>query len=362
MASFLRKIPDVTKGLLAATLSISVIYVSLRVADGSFGRSSDLKRPSSRVPYLALVPSQVLYYPWTLFTTTFVEQDVINFLVNTVTIVLGGRYFERAWGSKGLAMTILVTSLIPNVLIVFLYIAWGALTGNSDRANTPCTGGITIQAAFLVAFKQLVPEHTVSIYKGIVKIRVKHFPAIFLLVNTLSGIILGTDTALVFAWLGFLTTWIYLRFYKSQPDLSGSTTAVKGDASETFAFATFFPNVVQQPIAAVSDRIFDVLCAINLCTPFSDEAVELSNQQAASRGDAGLPTFVKQSRGVKGMSKREEAERRRALALRALDQRLNNASSGGPSSTQSRPPTSVTPSISVDQQALGQTDYRPDEN
>lgn len=255
-------------------------------------------------------------------------------------------------------MTVLVTSLIPNVVIVPTYFIWGAIMGNTTRASTACTGSITLQAAFLVAFKQLVPEHTVSIYKGVLKVRVKHFPAIFLLVNTLSGLVLGTDTALIFAWFGFMTTWIYLRFYKKQPDLTGTQTGMKGDASETFSFATFFPNAMQPPVAAVCDQMFNLMCTLKLCTPFSDEAIELSNQQAASRGDAGLPTFVKQSRGKMGMSKREEAERRRALALRALDQRLNNAGS----SSQPKPPTSVTPSISADQQVLGQTDYRPDDN
>lgn len=346
----LNKLPDVTKGLLGALLVTAVIYNGIRLQYPIEGFRLQ------EVPYLALVPAQVFYYPWTLVTTTFVEQNLIGFVVSLLTIVFGGRYFERAWGSKGFAMTVLVTSLIPNVVIVPTYYIWGAIMGNTARTSTACTGSITLQAAFLVAFKQLVPEHTVSIYKGVLKVRVKHFPAIFLLVNTLSGLLLGTDTALIFAWLGFLTTWIYLRFYKKQPDLTGANTSVKGDASETFAFATFFPNVLQPPVAALSDQIFNFMCVIKVCTPFSDEAVELSNQQAASRGDAGLPQFVKQSRGKMGMSKREEAERRRALALKALDQRLNNAGS----SSQPKP-TSVTPSISADQQALGQTDYRPDE-
>jgi membrane associated rhomboid family serine protease len=345
------KLPDVTKGLLGALLVTNVIYNGIRLSY-PVGAGFRLQE----VPYLALVPSQVLYYPWTLATTTFVEQNLIGLLISLATILFGGRYFERAWGSKGFAMTVLVTSLIPNIAIVPTYYIWGAIMGNTTRASTACTGGITLQAAFLVAFKQLVPEHTVSIYKGILKVRVKHFPAIFLVVNTLSGLLLGTDTALIFAWLGFMTTWIYLRFYKKQPDLTGANTSIKGDASETFAFATFFPNVLQPPVAAVCDQIFNFLCTIRVCTPFSDEAVELSNQQAASRGDAGLPLFAKQSRGKMGMSKREEAERRRALALRALDQRLNAASSSQP-----KPPTSVTPSISADQQALGQTDYKPDE-
>lgn len=88
-----------------------------------------------------------------------------------------------------------------------------------------------------MAFKQLVPEHTVTLFKGIVKIRVKHFPAMFLLVNTLSGPIFGTDVAAVLAWLGFFSSWTYLRFYKrSFPDLgSNQAPSLKGDASEIFA-------------------------------------------------------------------------------------------------------------------------------
>ena len=349
-------IPPVTRILLGLIVATSVLYNTARWT--SLQAATEKPTPKTPlVPFIALVPSEVLYYPWTLITSVFVEQNIITLVVNGATVLFGGRYFERAWGSKDFALVLLVTSLIPNILAVPTYIFWGAVLGNSSRALTPITGGITVQAAFLVAFKQMVPEHTVSVYKGIIKMRVKHFPAIFLAVNTLSGVLLGTDTALVLAWLGLLTSWTYLRFYKRQPDLSGTTSdgrGVKGDASETFTFATFFPDVVQPPIAAVCDQIFDLLCTIKLCTQFSDEAVAMSNEHAAARGEGGLPTFVKQPRGFKGMSKREEAERRRALALRALDQRLNT-------STRSAPATNtVTPSVSQGQEALGQTDYHPD--
>ena len=190
-------------------------------------------------------------------------------------------------------------------------------------------GSVALQAAFLVAFKQLVPEHTVTFLKGILKVRVKHFPAIFLVANTLSGFILGTDSALVLAWGGFFTSWIYLRFYKPQADLSGTGTApstLRGDASETFAFAYFWPDVVQPPIAAMADGIYNTLVAIKVLKPFSAEEVETSNVQATARGEGGLPSLLDQgARGGRGGGKREEAERRRALALKALDQRLHDA-------------------------------------
>ncbi len=349
-------IPPVTRILLGLILAISLLYntarwTSLQAANGTPDAKPIL------VPYIALVPSQVLFYPWTLLTSVCVEQNIVTLLVNGATVLFGGRYFERAWGSKDFALVLLITSLIPNMLAIPTYIIWSAVTSSPARALTPITGGITVQATFLVAFKQMVPEHTVSVYKGVMKMRVKHFPAIFLAVNTLSGLLLGTDTALVLAWPGLLTSWTYLRFYKRQPDISGTTNAggvVKGDASETFAFATFFPDVIQPPIAAVCNQMFDFLCTIKLCTPFSNEAVAMSNEHAAARGDGGLPTFVKQPRGLRGMSKREEAERRRALALKALDQRLNNPVRPAAGSN------AVTPSVSQGQETLGQTEYHPD--
>ncbi|RMZ77009.1 hypothetical protein DV738_g4574, partial [Chaetothyriales sp. CBS 135597] len=312
--------------------------------------------PSGPVaPYLALIPSYVVFYPWTLITTVFVEQNIITLLVNSAAVYFGGRYFERAWGSRAFLFALLLTTLVSNLLAVPFYITWAALSGRSGRANTPITGGITLQAAFLVACKQIVPEHTVSIHKGMIKLRVKHFPAIFLAANTISGLVFGTTTALVLSWLGLITTWVYLRFYKRQPDLSSTSTdsgGIKGDASETFAFATFFPEAIQPPIASVCDKIFDVLCTLRLCTPFSDEAVAVSNEQAAHREDGGLPEFVKQSRGGKGISKREEAERRRALALRALDQRLNAATSSKPAET-----SVAAPSEPNDQEPVKEADH-----
>src|SRR6186713_3418799 len=94
---------------------------------------------------------------------------------------------------------------------------------NYKDSNATLQGTISIQAAFLVAFKQLVPEHTVTILKGLIKIRVKHFPAIFLVANTISAVLFLTDEASVLSWIGFVSSWTYLRFYKRQPDLSGTS-------------------------------------------------------------------------------------------------------------------------------------------
>lgn len=166
--------------------------------------------------------------------------------------------------------------------------------------------------------------------------RVKHFPAVFVLLNSLSGPLLGTDTAFFLSWFGFLTSWIYLRFYRVAPSLSTSSTGegavIKGDASDTFTFAHFFPERIQVLLDPLCESVYKTLIAARVCTPFSDEAIDAGNEQAQARADGGLPSLMNGGRGGRGGGgRREEAERRRALALRALDQRLNAAAAAAAS-------------------------------
>jgi len=176
--------------------------------------------------------------------------------------------------------------------------------------------------------------------------RVKHFPAIFLLANTTSAVIFGTETAAFLAWLGFLVSWTYLRFYRRSPALTAATggeaATVKGDASDTFAFTSFFPEATHGVLNPATSAIYAALVALRVCVPFSAAAIDASNESAAARADAGagLPSLM----GGRGSGRREEAERRRALALAALDQRLNAAASrpansapAGPSGAVSAP-------------------------
>ncbi|KAF9888340.1 hypothetical protein FE257_008773 [Aspergillus nanangensis] len=382
-------IPPVTRICLISLLTLSLLYniARWRQIDTTAGAVAI----TPIIPYLTLVPSQLLFYPWTLLTATFVEQNIFTVLLNAATLFYGGKYLERAWSSREFAKFILAIALIPNVVIVPLYLIGAGIRGSSANgyalffAQQDCTdscafptdsvypsvtqicGGFSIQASFLVAFKQLVPEHTVTIFKGLVKMRVKHFPALFLLLNTISGVIFGTHVAAMLSWLGLLTSWTYLRFFKRQPDLTGTSTdglGSKGDASETFAFACLFPDMMQPPIAFISDQIYVLLVTLKICTPFSDEDIATGNEQALARGEAGLPSILNSTRG-RGIGKREEAERRRALALKALDQRLQAAAVGRAPSHSPIPqgtsqPQTATPTVAAGQSMLGETSYTPD--
>jgi len=125
-------------------------------------------------------------------------------------------------------------------------------------------------------------------------------------------------------------TWIYLRFYRVSELSSATATGgeglkMKGDASDTFAFVAFFPDRVHPYLAPFCDNVYATLVQLKVCTPFSEEAIEAGNENAASRSEGGLPSLMN---GRGGSGRRAEAERRRALALKALDQRLNAAAAG----------------------------------
>lgn len=165
------------------------------------------------------------------------------------------------------------------------------------------------------------------------------------------------------ALFGFLTSWTYLRFYKTVfPDLDSSQpTSMRGDASETFAFAEFFPAPVKPAVAAFADQVFGVLVAMKICTPFS--AAEVSAAHSNSFAPRNAPGGV-----------RAEAERRRALALKALDQRLHAATSANRSHSQppnhnpaatihTQPqPSAQTAMTSQPNALLGETSYNPDQD
>lgn len=195
---------------------------------------------------------------------------------------------------------------------------------------TTIAGTIPLQIGFLVAFSQLVPAHTVTLFRGIISLRVPRFPLLYLaLVLLLSLTPLLTLASFLLAIFGFLTSWTYLRFYKAVfPDLDASQApySLRGDASETFAFAEFFPAPAKPLVAAVADQVFHVLVAMRLCVPFSAAEVSAASAGGGTNG-GGSGGYHGHRSGAPG-SARAEAERRRALALKALDQRLHAATAG----------------------------------
>ncbi|KAF6819936.1 Rhomboid-like protein 19 [Colletotrichum sojae] len=353
-------IPPVTRVLLAVLVLQSFLSAAIRYRQWS--ATSEIV-----IPYLTLIPQLSLIYPWTFLTSTLVENNIFTLGIAGVTIYYGGRYLERAWSSAELAKFVAITAVIPNTMTFALMIIFFTLTRNERWTLTVIGGTIPMQISFLVAFSQLVPAHTVTLFRGILSLRVPRFPLLYLgIVFALSLTPLLTTASFSLALTGFLTSWTYLRFYKAVfPDLDASQpTSLRGDASETFAFAEFFPGPVKPFVAALSAQVFDVLVAMRICSPFSPENAQ------AGRGN----NFI-QRNGPGGA--RAEAERRRALALKTLDQRLHAATANAASRPSSQPPAQqpTGPTVQTQPQAhtqtamttqptemLGETNYTPEQD
>jgi membrane associated rhomboid family serine protease len=317
------------------------------------------------VEWLTLVPQLSLFYPWTFLTASLAEESLTSLLIAGVTLFNGGRYLERAWSSKEFAKFLVVVSLVPNFLCFCLLVFMFTITRNEDWTLSTINGTIPIQISFLVAFSQLVPAHTVTLFRGVLSLRVPRFPLIYIGLVTLANLTPWVSSAsLPLAIFGFLTSWTYLRFYKTVfPDLDSSQPAsMRGDASETFAFSEFFPNPVKPFITALADQVFGMLVAMRVCTPFSQADI------SAAQGN----NFHHPRSAPGGV--RAEAERRRALALKVLDQRLHAATGNPAGRSQPTPPAQPSgPTVQTQPQPnvqaamtsepgamLGETHYNPD--
>jgi hypothetical protein len=231
---------------------------------------------------------------------------------------------ERLWGSLETLKFIFVSIVASNIIAFgFNWIEF-ILTRNADLFlfGMRYHGQMALQIALLVAFTQLIPEHQVQIL-GVIKTRVKSLPMVYLTLSTVLCII-GFQCPWILIQFGWFVGWVYLRFYKKNPGESAGVDTY-GDRSETFSLVSWFPPFVHYPLTLLGDFVYSLANRFHLI-PSSGADVEVG-------GYGQVPGTA-----------RAEAERRRAMALKALDQRLaNNSSPVGSHSTNAAPSQSRSP-------------------
>ncbi|OBT74844.1 hypothetical protein VF21_06758 [Pseudogymnoascus sp. 05NY08] len=326
-------LPPITRGLLLLLLFQSLLSAAVH-----------FQRPIGGlvIPYLTLIPSMSLIYPWTFITSTFVETNIFSLAISGLTIWHGGRYLERAWTSREFAKFVGMVALVPNVYTFFSLVVMYAITGDVTwsyvppflpsfnpptssppttkkphtdlpRSLTPVSGTTALQVAILTGLSQLLPTHTITLFRGILSLRLPRLPLLHLLLVTLLALLpIYTIAAPLLSLSGFLTAWAHLRFLRLPlPDLD-SPGPLRGDASDAFALAQFFPEPARPAVEAAGD----VLAKLGLA-PKTPVVVANPSQGGGSGGGGGG--------GGQRSGGRAENERRRALALKELDLRLQAA-------------------------------------
>ncbi|KAH7049958.1 eukaryotic integral membrane protein-domain-containing protein [Linnemannia elongata] len=315
-------VPPLTKSVSTAMTVMTALGMALRLrdsmalighGDAPVTDSPDYSSNSEDIliPLLALVPVSAPYRFWTFATASFFERSIIQFVFNTVALLGCGKYLERAWGSREFFKFLAVTSVGTMLGIYFTCLFEYIVRGNEDLLyGTQAYGLTAVLAGFLVGFKQLVPEHLVTLW-GAFSIRVKTLPMLFAVFMIIQSLLTRSQTQLLMAIYGLFISWVYSRFFKTQD-------GVRGDRSETFAFASFFPEAAQPPVKVVSNLVFGILVRLHICSPLGFGTTFQNDLENPQMPGMILPLS-------QPASLRAEAERRRALALKALDMRLHAA-------------------------------------
>jgi membrane associated rhomboid family serine protease len=296
-------LPKASRALLLATLLLSALFFLVP------STTEDLVRQ-----FLALYPG-LLQPPtlrvWTLLTFALYHENVLELATSIVLYVCVGWYVEPVWGAHELlrfvAIVVLASGFGTCVAAYLLHTVtptW--LAGFHDQIlyDSPIHGAAPILAGFAVVGKQLFPEHSLNEFLAL---RLKTAPAL-LGGLYITGALLGFHVMRLAPTLfGLVTAWIYLRFVQISP-----STGLKGDASDHFSFASFFPEAIRPFVArlvggggvAASRRPVTIL--------------PLTGGGGVSSSNSTAPSGVHSA----------DADRRRLLAQVALDERLKEKRGG----------------------------------
>ncbi|KAH9858013.1 DUF1751-domain-containing protein [Lenzites betulinus] len=298
---FVASIPLATRVITAATIVLSLVYYFLRWSGNEV----------TALSWLVLIPGSSIFYPWTLLTSAFIETTVVELAFTLITIPPSLRYLERLWGAVETAKFVAVTITVSNIIAFGLnWLEYMVLGYPSILYEQAYHGQMALQIGVLVAFTQIIPEHQVQLF-GVLKARVKTLPMAYVTFSTVMCII-GFQCPFIVIQFGWLVSYIWLRFYKKNSGETLSGGPAYGDRSETFAFVSWFPPFIHTPITLLANT------AYSLATKF--HVIPTGSSDVEAGGYSQLPGGA-----------RAEAERRRAMALKALDQRVaSGASSPAP--------------------------------
>ncbi|MCJ8734821.1 hypothetical protein PDJAM_G00239730 [Pangasius djambal] len=240
------------------------------------------------------------FWIWTLLTHGVVEQHVWDIALNVATVITAGRLLEPLWGALELLVFFVVVNIAAGLLSGLSYVlAYAATFDLSYLFDVHISGAPTFLGAVLVALKQTSGDTTVL---RVPQIRLKAAPALVLLalaILRLAGL-LETSAPLVGCSYGALAGWVYLRFYQRH-------SRGRGDMSDHFAFASFFPEALQPAVGLIASLVHAALVKMKVC------------RKMVKRYDVGAPSSITIS--LPGTDP-QDAERRRQLALKALNERL----------------------------------------
>lgn len=264
---------------------------------------------------------------WTPLTHWLVEPHAGQAVLSGLALLASCKLLEPLWGGRELLAFFLLVNVsvagLAGALCLLLY----AFTALPDLLFTVRVHGLAgYVGASTVAVKQLMPDHVLT--RRPVTLTYRNVPLLLVSAYLLLHLIGVVEAMYVLQLsLGVLVSWSYLRFY--QPHSNGT----RGDMASSFAFAQFFPTVLQPLVSVLFDAVYACLVALRCC------------RQPVKKYDVGAPSSITIS--LPGVDA-HDAERRRQKALKALNDRLQKVE-----------PTPAWPTLEEDQPSTSLLDTSP---
>jgi membrane associated rhomboid family serine protease len=165
------------------------------------------------VPYLGLVPVQVLqhFWLWQPVTYLFLHGGVFHWLFNMFILWMFGAELERRWGTAEFLKFFFITGLGAALCVLVL----------SPHSVMPTIGASGSVFGLIVAFAMLYPDAVMYLY-FLIPIKAWQAAILFAFIEFFAGLNGGGTGIGRFAHLGgMLTGYLYLRFY------GGATIQIK---------------------------------------------------------------------------------------------------------------------------------------
>ena len=217
------------------------------------------------VLFLTVTPGYILpnaeFWVWTAFTFCFIELHWWEVLVDVVTVGLCGKMIEPLWGQMEMFKFFALSNFGVSILTTIYYLFYYMITKNPQILFDVHIHGLAgYVAGICVAVRQIMPDHLIFKTRW-GRLTNRNVPLTVLIMSIILWavhLLDGTYPAMFAS--GLLVSWVYLRFYQHHPN-------GRGDSSESFTFASFFPNVMQPIIAVLVNPIYVCCLKIGVVKP-----------------------------------------------------------------------------------------------
>lgn len=333
IAARLEKTPPITLALVTLTIVLSTItsYVRSSTYETLKATNANVLWEDIVIPGLQVVPAQVAFHPWTLWTATFVEITPHQFIIGLVVVYFGASWLEEQWNPKYNETMGADKALVPetfkylSVVAVFtnLISVLVIIVGNTFVAPTPELlthplgyGMYNFIIPLAVVAKQLQPERNVTLFSRF-KFRLKRVPFALLAGSFVVSVMCWRSWPLLPALVSFLVSWTYLRYFQTLQESNilpdARTSVVVGDASDTFDMVEFFPEALKPVLRPFFNACYDGAVVLGVVRAWNDDDVETGNLRRQNRAtNASAFTDID--------SEPSGNERRKQMGLKVLEE------------------------------------------